>query len=109
MSIARIQEAHRDLSLSRKETVLQTEFAHLMHRIRLLERKPDRYSKDELPLVFGEDADKAIPVLQSTGIIRLDHEKRLLQGREVIWTGSQRKLPRQVDSSKVEFSTASSR
>lgn len=30
MAIATVQEAHRDLSKNRKETVLQTEFSHLM-------------------------------------------------------------------------------
>ena len=68
MTIASIQEAHRDLSKNRKETVLQTEFSHLMHWIRKLERNKERYGKEELAQVFGADADKAISTLQAIGV-----------------------------------------
>jgi hypothetical protein len=75
MTIASIQEAHKELSKSRKETVLQTEFSHLMHWIRKLERNKEKYSKEELPEVFGTDADKAISTLQAIGVIQFDHKK----------------------------------
>ena len=75
MTIASIQEAHRELSKSRKETVLQTEFSHLMPWIRKLERCKESYGKDELPQVFGADAEKAISLLQAIGVIQFDHKK----------------------------------
>src|SRR4051812_23550800 len=75
MSIPAIQEAHKELSKNRRETVLQTEFSHLMHWIQKLERNKDRYAKDELPALFGEDAEKAISILQAIGVIEFDHKK----------------------------------
>ena len=75
MTIASIQEAHKELSKNRKETVLQTEFSHLMPWIRKLERNKERYAKDELPLIFGSEADKAISTLQAIGVIQFDHKK----------------------------------
>jgi hypothetical protein len=75
MTIPSIQEAHKELSKSRKETVLQTEFSHLMHWIRKLERNKERYGKEELAEVFGADADKAISTLQAIGVIHFDHKK----------------------------------
>jgi len=75
MTISSIQEAHKELSKSRKETVLQTEFSHLMKWIRLLERGKERYRREELSTVFGADADKAISTLQAIGVIRFDHKK----------------------------------
>ena len=75
MTIASIQEGHRELSKNRKETVLQTEFSHLMHWIRKLERNKERYGKEELAQVFGADADKAISTLQAIGVIQFDHKK----------------------------------
>lgn len=75
MTIPAIQEAHRELSKSRKETVLQTEFSHLMHWIRKLERNKERYTKDEFPKIFGTDGDKATATLQAIGVIQFDHKK----------------------------------
>lgn len=75
MTIAAIQEAHRELSKNRKETVLQTEFSHLMPWIRKLERNKERYGKEEFPLVFGTDANEAISTLQAIGVIQFDHKK----------------------------------
>lgn len=75
MTIAAIKEAHKELSKNRKETVLQTEFSHLMPWIRKLERNKERYAKDELPLIFAADADKAISTLQAIGVIQFDHKK----------------------------------
>jgi len=75
MTITAIQEAYHELSKNRKETVLQTEFSHLMHWIRKLERNKEKYSKDELPLVFGDEAYKAISTLQAIGVIQFDHKK----------------------------------
>lgn len=75
MRLDAIQEAHRDLSKNRRETVLQTEFSHLMHWIWKLERNRDRYAKDELPPLFGAEADKAISTLQAIGVIQFDHKK----------------------------------
>ena len=75
MTITAIQEAHRDLSKNRKETVLQTEFGHMMQWIRRLERGKEMYRKDELPAVFGQDAEKAISTLQAVGVIHFDHKK----------------------------------
>lgn len=75
MRIAAIQEAHRELSKLRKETVLQTEFSHLAHLIRALERGKESYEKHELGPLFGVEADKAISTLQSIGVIGFDHKK----------------------------------
>jgi hypothetical protein len=75
MTIAAIQEAHRDLSKNRRETVLQSEFSHLMHWIRKLERNKEKYDKAELPSLFGDDADAAISTLQAVGVINFDHKK----------------------------------
>jgi len=75
MTILSIQEAYKELSKNRKETVLQTEFSHVMHWIRKLERNKDRYTKDEFPLIFGVDSDKAISTLQAIGVIQFDHKK----------------------------------
>lgn len=75
MSIAAIKEAHKELSINRKNTVLKTEFSHLMHWIRKLEHNKERYGKDELPQLFGIDADKAISTLQAVGIISFDRKK----------------------------------
>lgn len=75
MTIASIQEAHKELSKNRKETVLQTEFSHLMQWIRKLERNKESYGKDELGPIFGTDADEAISTLQAIGVIKFDHKK----------------------------------
>jgi len=75
ITISAIKEAHAELSKNRKETVLQTEFSHLMHWIRKLERNKEKYEKSELPAIFGEDADKAIATLQAIGVIVFDHKK----------------------------------
>ncbi len=75
MTIGAIQEAHKELSKNRKETVLQTEFSHLMHWIRKLERNKERFAKEELSTLFGTDADKAVSTLQAIGVIRFDHKK----------------------------------
>jgi len=75
MTIPAIKEAHRELSKNRKETVLQTEFSHLMQWIRKLERGKEQYGKDEFPSVFGDEADKAISTLQAIGVILFDHKK----------------------------------
>jgi hypothetical protein len=89
MTIASIQEAHKELSKNRKETVLQTEFSHLMHWIRLLERNKERYRKDELPPVFGADADKAISTLQAIGVIQFDHKKSCYRVAKLYGAGLQ--------------------
>jgi hypothetical protein len=89
MTIASIQEAHRELSKNRKETVLQTEFSHLMHWIRKLERKKETYKKDELPPVFGEEADKAISTLQAIGVIQFDHKKSCYRVAKLYGAGLQ--------------------
>jgi len=89
MTIAAIQEAHRDLSKNRKETVLQTEFSHLMKWIRLLERGKEMYGKDELPSVFGTDADKAISTLQAIGVLHFDHKKALYKVAKLYGAGLQ--------------------
>ena len=89
MAIASIQDAHRELSINRKETVLQTEFSHLMHWIRLLERKQERYSKDEFPPLFGADADKAISTLQAIGVIQFDHKKSCYRVAKLYGAGLQ--------------------
>jgi len=98
MTITAIQEAHKELSKNRKETVLQTEFSHLMHWIRKLERNKERYAKDELPPIFGADADKAISTLQAIGVIQFDHKKSCYRvaklygaGLEVYATRTKRK------------------
>ncbi len=75
MTIVAIQEAHKELSKNRKETVLQTEFSHLKHWIVKLERNKEQYGKDELSSVFGADCDKAISTLQAIGVIQFDHKK----------------------------------
>ncbi|MCX5701601.1 MAG: hypothetical protein NTW64_01305 [Candidatus Omnitrophica bacterium] len=89
MTIPAIQEAHRELSKNRKETVLQTEFSHLMHWIRRLERNKERYKKDELPPVFGTDADKAISTLQAIGVIQFDHKKSCYRVAKLYGAGLQ--------------------
>jgi hypothetical protein len=75
MSIASIQEAHREISKNRRETVLQTEFSHVMHWIKRLERNKEKYDRDELPELFGEDSDTAISTLQAIGVIAFDQKK----------------------------------
>jgi hypothetical protein len=75
MTIAAIQEAHKELSKNRKETVLQTEFSHLMSWIQKLERGKEQYGKDEFRDLFGHDGDKAIATLQAIGVILFDHKK----------------------------------
>lgn len=89
MTIVAVQEAHKDLSKNRKETVLQTEFSHLMHWIRLLERGRERYKKDDFPPVFGGDADKAISTLQAIGVIRYDHKKACYEVAKLYGAGLQ--------------------
>ena len=89
MTIAAIQEAHRELSKNRKETVLQTEFSHLMHWIRLLERGKEKYRKDELPNLFGTDAEKAISMLQAIGVIEFDHKKACYKVAKLYGAGLQ--------------------
>jgi hypothetical protein len=89
MTIASVQEAHRELSKNRKETVLQTEFSHLMHWIRMLERNKERYKKDELPQVFRGDADKAISTLQAIGVIQFDHKKSCYRVAKLYGAGLQ--------------------
>ena len=75
MNLQTVQLAHKELSINRRETVLQTEFSHVMHWIRFLERRNERYGKEELPALFGEDAPKAIAILQAIGVISFDHKK----------------------------------
>ena len=75
MTIQSIQEAHRELSKNRRETVLQSEFSHLMGWIRKLERGKEHYDKDEFRALFAADADNAISTLQATGVILFDHKK----------------------------------
>ena len=89
MTIAAIQEAHKELSRNRKETVLQTEFSHLMHWIRKLERNKERYGKDELPPIFVLDADKAISTLQAIGVIEFDQKKSCYRVAKLYGAGLQ--------------------
>lgn len=69
--------------------MLQTEFSHLMHWIRKLERNKERYRKDELPPVFGTDADKAISTLQAIGVIQFDHKKSCYRVAKLYGAGLQ--------------------
>lgn len=89
MTIASIQEAHKELSKNRKQTVLQTEFSHLMHWIRLLERNKERYAKDELTSLLGNEGDKAISILQAIGVINFDHKKSCFRVAKLYGAGLQ--------------------
>ncbi len=107
MTIASIQEAHRELSINRKQTVLQTEFSHLMHWIRMLERNKERYGKEELQSLFPGDSDKAISTLQALGVIQFDHKKSCYRvaklygpGLEVYATRAKR-LPAASSSQRI--------
>jgi hypothetical protein len=107
MTIAAIQEAHKELSKNRKETVLQTEFSHLMHWIRKLERNKERYGKDELPSVFGADADKAISTLLAVGVLQFDHKKSCYNIAKLYGAGLQvfaTRAKRQPSASGIEES-----
>lgn len=53
LSVPTVQEAHRQLSVNRRQTVLQAEFPHLMQHIALLEHKYEWHEKDELK-VYSE-------------------------------------------------------
>lgn len=75
MKITAVQEAHKELSKNRKETVLNTEFSHLLHWIRKLEGNKEMYLKDELAAVFEPESDKAISMLKATGVILFDSKK----------------------------------
>lgn len=89
MSIPVIQQAHAELSKNRKETVLQTEFSHLMHWIRKLENNKETYSKEELQAVYGSDADQAIPALEAIGIIQFNSKKACYRVAKLYGTGLQ--------------------
>jgi len=75
LSVQSVQEAHRQLSISRRQTVLQAEFPHLMQHINLLEHKNEWYEKDELERVFGDQAPAIIAKLKSVGVLRFDSKK----------------------------------
>lgn len=89
MSIVAIKDAHMELSKNRKETVLQTEFSHWMHWIRMLERKKDKYGKDELADVFKGEAAQAISMLQAIGVIQFDHKKACYRVAKLYGAGLQ--------------------
>jgi hypothetical protein len=75
MSVQSVQEAHRQLSISRRQTVLQAEFPHLMRYITQLEHKDEWYEKAELEKLFGEDASAIIAKLKSVGVLKYDGKK----------------------------------
>lgn len=98
MSIQAIQEAHLQLSRNRKETVLQTEYSHFYQWIRKLERNKDKYRREELESVFGEEANQAIAALQGIGILHFGHKgayykvaQLYIPGLQVFRTRSKRK------------------
>lgn len=75
LSVQSVQEAHRQLSISRRQTVLQAEFPHLMQYINQLEHKHEWYEKGELEQVFGTDAQAIISKLKSVGVLHFDGKK----------------------------------
>lgn len=75
LSVPTVQEAHRQLSVNRRQTVLQAEFPHLMQHIALLEHKYEWHEKDELESLFGTDANAIISKLKSVGVLRFDPKK----------------------------------
>jgi hypothetical protein len=70
-----VQEAHRQLSNSRRQTVLQAEFPHLMDSINQLEHKHEWYEKEELEKHFGIDHGVVISKLKAVGVLRFDAKK----------------------------------
>lgn len=75
MTVKSIQEAHSELSKSRKELVLNAEFTHLMPWISRLEYKKEKYRKDELAELFGAEHETAIDKLRKIGVLRYDPKK----------------------------------
>ncbi len=75
LSVQSLQEAHRQLSLNRRQTVLQAEFPHLMEHIVQLEHKYEWYEKTELEDLFGSDSVAISSKLKSVGVLRYDAKK----------------------------------
>ena len=75
LSVQSVQEAHRQLSISRRQTVLQAEFPHLMQYINQLEHRNEWYEKAELEEMFGVDAPAIITKLKSVGVLKYDGKK----------------------------------
>jgi hypothetical protein len=75
MSIDSLKEAHKELSKLRRETVLQTEFSHLMSEIRKFEHNKDKFTREEMRQLLGEGWEEVVSKLNAVGVLGFDAKK----------------------------------